>query len=84
MVGAFADFLIEFMSESNETEMIDDEILHQLEESLGKDTLEKQLHRRDSHNPKAISPQVSILLSNSYVDSSNKLNRFSIEKKVSH
>ena len=60
--GAFADFLLEFMSEANEDELIDDEILHQLEETLGKENLEKQLinHRQDSH-PKSISPQISVV-----------------------
>ena len=47
------------MSEANENELIDEDIIHQLEETLGKDTLEKQLiHRRDSH-PSTISPQIS-------------------------
>ena len=47
------------MSEANENELIDEDIIHQLEETLGKDTLEKQLiHRRDSH-PTTISPQIS-------------------------
>ena len=49
------------MSEANENELIDEDIIHQLEETLGKDTLGKQLvHRMDSH-PTTISPQISTL-----------------------
>ena len=64
------------MSETNEAELIDDEILHQLEESLGKETIEKQLHRRDSQNPKGLSPQVSISTFDSCDDCSVKLHHF--------
>ena len=50
------------MNEANEDELTDEDVRHQLEETLGKDTLEKQLvsHRQESH-PGHVSPQVSVV-----------------------
>ena len=61
LTGAFADFLIEFMNEANEDELTDEDVRHQLEETLGKETLEKQRvsHKQESHSGH-VSPQISV------------------------
>jgi hypothetical protein len=53
------------MTESDTTDLTDNEIVQQLEESLDKETLEKQLNCRDSSSPNAQGCQVLISPTNS-------------------